>query len=102
MRVSPIHRSLTRPILVLGANRNPAMILALISTVLGIAGGIRLPNVILALCIFFGGIWVFRWMAQKDPFYFDMFLRHIRQQDYYPSISEADGKYRQVPERTID
>lgn len=83
----------------MGGERKPVMIVGLISLLIGIAGGIHLLNVAFGLCLFFGGTWIFRWMGQKDPFFFDVLLRHVKQQDYYPANSTIDGQRKPVVER---
>lgn len=99
MKKTLVHRSLTRPIMVMGGERKPVMIVGLFSVLIAVAGGIHFINVVFGLFLFFTGTWVFRWMGSKDPMYFEVFLRHVKQQEYYPGNSTFKGLRRKIEEK---
>lgn len=78
----PIYQSLHRPNMVLGAEREPAMIASLIAGLVGV-GGLTLSSGLLAFAFWSICIFVLRLMAKADPLMSRIWRRHIHQQDYY-------------------
>lgn len=78
----PIHQSLHRHNLVLGAERELAMGSALIALLVGI-GGVTFISGISALTFWFPAIFVLRRMARADPLMSKVWMRHVKQQDLY-------------------
>ena len=83
-RVLPIHQSLHRHAHVLGAEREPVMTAALIALLVGI-GGLTAISAIAAASFWIIAVFALRRMAKADPVMSRVWLRHIRQQDFYPA-----------------
>ena len=81
-RHSPIHQSLHRHNLVLGAERELAMSSALIALLVGI-GGVTVISGIAAFVFWIAAIFVLRRMARADPLMSKVWMRHVKQQDLY-------------------
>lgn len=81
-RRTPIHQSLHRHNLVLGAERELAMSSALIALLVGV-GGLTLLSGIIAIVFWLAAIFVLRRMAKADPLMSKVWMRHVRQQDFY-------------------
>ena len=79
---TPILQSLTRPILLLGGERENIILLACISLSLCTAGR-DIVSVILAVVIWLIGIMVSKVTAKSDPWATKIFLRSILYQDFY-------------------
>jgi type IV secretion system protein VirB3 len=74
----PIHKSLTRPLLLAGVPRQLAIINGTVAaaTTLGLQSLYALPVCILVHLIAVA-------LAKKDPYFFQIILRHIRKKSYY-------------------
>jgi type IV secretion system protein VirB3/type IV secretion system protein VirB4 len=83
-RTVPIHQSLHRHTHVLGAEREPVMTSALIALLVGV-GGLTAVSAISAIIFWIVCIFALRHMAKADPLMCRVWLRHIKQQDYYPA-----------------
>ncbi len=73
------------------------MTAALISLLVGI-GGLSVPTTICAVVFWIGSLFALRRMAKADPIMTKVWLRAIKQQDYYPaksSIWRNPAGYRQ-------
>ena len=79
-----IHQSLHRHNLVLGAEREPVMTAALIALLVGI-GGMTLITTVCAVVFWIGAVFCLRRMAKADPIMTKVWLRSIKQQDFYPA-----------------
>ena len=79
-RHTPIHQSLHRHNLVLGAERELAMSSALIALLVGI-GGVTVISGIAAFVFWIAAIFVLRRMARADPLMSKVWMRHVKQQD---------------------
>jgi len=82
MRTVPIRQSLHRHNLVFGAERELVMFSALIALLVGV-GGMTLISISTAVVFWIGSIFILRLMAKNDPLMSKVWLRHIKQQDYY-------------------
>ena len=82
MRTVPIRQSLHRHNLVFGAERELVMFSALIALLVGV-GGMTLISISAAVVFWIGSIFILRLMAKNDPLMSRVWLRHIKQQDYY-------------------
>lgn len=91
MRTVVIHESLNRKILVMGGDRELVMVSALISIVLGV-GGTTIISGITGIVFWIVSLFVFQKMAKKDPQMFQVWLRHRKQQVYYPARPTPFGK----------
>ena len=83
-RTLTIHQSLHRHAHVLGAEREPVMTAALIALLVGV-GGLTAISVITAALFWLVAVFALRRMAKADPIMSRVWLRHIKQQDYYPA-----------------
>ena len=84
MRLIPIHQSLHRHAHILGAERELVMGSALIAMLVGI-GGLTAVSIISAIVFWIISVVVLRRMAKADPIMSQVWLRHIRQQEFYPA-----------------
>ena len=82
MRHIPIHQSLHRHAHILGAERELVMGSALIAMLVGI-GGLTIVSVASAIVFWIVSVVVLRRMAKADPIMSKVWLRHIRQQEFY-------------------
>jgi len=83
-RSVPIHQSLHRHAHVLGAEREPVMTSALIALLVGV-GGLTAVSAIAAATFWLVAVFALRRMAKADPVMSRVWLRHIKQQDFYPA-----------------
>jgi type IV secretion system protein TrbD len=83
-RTVPIYQSLHRHSMFFGAERTPAMLAALIAGLVGI-GGLSVITTVAAVLFWMSVIGVLRMIAKRDPLMSQVFLRHIKQQTYYPA-----------------
>jgi len=81
-----IHQSLHRHNLVMGAERELVMTSALIALLVGI-GGMTWVSALCAGVFWIVAIFVLRRMARSDPLMSKIWLRSIKQQDYYSPLS---------------
>lgn len=79
-----IHQSLHRHNFVLGAERELVMTSALLALLVGV-GGMTLISGLCAGTFWVSSIFVLRRMAKADPLMSKVWMRSIRQQDYYHS-----------------
>lgn len=83
-RALPVHQSLHRHAHVLGAEREPVMTAALIALLVGV-GGLTAVSAISAAAFWIVAVFALRHMAKADPIMSRVWLRHIKQQDFYPA-----------------
>ena len=83
-RTLPIHQSLHRHAHVLGAERELVMTSALIALLVGV-GGLTAVSFASAGLFWLVSVFVLRRMAKADPIMSRVWLRHIKQQEYYPA-----------------
>jgi len=83
-RTLTIHQSLHRHAHVMGAEREPVMTAALIALLVGV-GGLTAISLITAALFWIVAVFALRRMAKADPMMSRIWLRHIKQQDYYPA-----------------
>ena len=83
-RTLPIHQSLHRYAHVLGAERELVMTSALIALLVGV-GGLTAVSFASAGLFWLVSVFVLRRMAKADPIMSRVWLRHIKQQEYYPA-----------------
>jgi type IV secretory pathway TrbD component len=79
LRRTPFYRVLYRPPLVLGGEREPVLALACALMVYGF----YLVPMIVAVCLWFGGIGAFRLMAKADPFMTKIYTRQWSYKSHY-------------------
>lgn len=84
MRTVPIRQSLHRHNQVFGAEREMVMFSALIALLVGV-GGMTFISGVSAGLFWLCSIFVLRLMAKNDPVMSKVWIRHVKQQDYYPA-----------------
>ena len=82
-RVSAIHQSLTRPILLAGAERPLAISNWITAAALIFGGGLHWYTVAMGAFLLTVGHWALVQAAKFDPQLSQVYVRHIRYQDYY-------------------
>ena len=82
-RVSAIHQSLTRPILLAGAERPLAIANWITAAALIFGGGLHWYTVAMGAFLLTVGHWALVQAAKFDPQLSQVYVRHIRYQDYY-------------------
>lgn len=80
-----IHDSPLRPMLVMGGERAPIMLLGLVCIGLFLAfiRDFSLPIAFAAVCIWSGGLYLLRGMAKSDPQMLDVVKRHMKYKAHY-------------------
>jgi len=84
-RVSAIHRSFTQPILLAGAERPLAIANWITAAALIFGGGLHWYTVAMGTFLLTLGHWALVQAAKFDPQLSQVYVRHIRYQDYYPA-----------------
>ena len=79
-----IHQSLHRHAHVLGAERELVMASALIALLVGV-GGLTAVSIVSATGFWIAAVFALRHMAKADPIMSRVWLRHIKQQEFYPA-----------------
>lgn len=83
-RTLPIHQSLHRHAHIMGAERELVMVSGLIALLVGV-GGLTTISVVSAVVFWIIAVFALRRMAKADPMMSRVWLRHIKQQDFYPA-----------------
>lgn len=91
MRMLPIHQSLHRHAHVLGAERELVMTAGLVALLVGV-GGLTVLSGVSAVGFWLVAVFALRRMAKADPIMSRVWLRHIKQQDFYAAKS---GRWRE-------
>lgn len=73
----PVHRSLTRPLLLLGGERELVLMLAIIAGIF-IISLFRWWTIAIGVTLWFVGLWALQRMAEKDPNMSKTAVRAIR------------------------
>lgn len=84
VRKAPIHQSLHRHNLVLGGEREPVMLSALVALLVGV-GGMTVISGAVAAVFWFCAVFFLRHMARLDPQMTQVWRRHVRYQEYFPA-----------------
>ena len=83
-RSLPIHQSLHRHAHILGAERELVMTSALIALLVGV-GGLTAVSIVSAAALWIMAVFALRRMAKADPIMSKVWLRHVKQQEFYPA-----------------
>jgi type IV secretion system protein VirB3 len=89
---SRIHRALSRPNLLLGADRELVLMTGLAAVIL-IFVVLTWFSVMLGLLVWSGIVGILRMMAKVDPMMRHVYLRHIRYRPHYRPTSTPWRKY---------
>ena len=84
-RRASIHPSLTRPLLLGGAERELVLVNATIIAALIFGVGFHLASVTVAIVFATIGHWALTRVARHDPQMSRIYIRHVRYQEYYPA-----------------
>ena len=82
VRKIAVHQSLQRHNFVMGAERELVMTSALIALLVGI-GGLTLVSGVVAAAFWIVAVFVLRRMAKADPIMSKVWMRHVKQNDFY-------------------
>ena len=88
-RLTPIHLSLTRPLLLAGAERELVLVNGTIIAALIFGVGFHWASVTAAILLATVGHWGLMRAAKHDPQLSRIYVRHIRYQEYYPARPEV-------------
>ena len=86
LRHTPVYQSLSRPNLLLGAERELVLFAAMMTVVLIVACANWVATV-LGILLWVGFIPLLQRMAKIDPMLSTIFIRYLRKQSYYPARS---------------
>lgn len=84
-RVNTIHQSLTRPILLAGAERQLAIANWITAAALILGCGLHWYTIAMGIFLVTVGHWALVQAARFDPQLSQVYVRHVRYQDYYPA-----------------
>ena len=90
LRRVPLYRSFWKPILWMGCERAPFMVIAGTSAVIILQGGLWIK--IIGVIYFIFGVGIIAIVNTYDPFYFHILWRYKSQQDYYPNNAMYPGR----------
>lgn len=94
-RINTIHRSLTQPILLAGAERPLAIANWITAAALIFGGGLHWYTVAMGALLLTAGHWALVQAAKFDAQLSQVYIRHIRYQNHYPArapISAAPAR----------
>lgn len=86
VRRLPIYRSLVRPQLLLGAERELVLVTGMLAAILVFAAQTLLA-LIMGVFLWLAGLYLLRRMAKADPEMSRVYVRHIRYRAYYAARS---------------
>ena len=81
----PIHPSLTRPVLLAGAERELVLLNGTIIAALIFGVGVHWASLAMAGLLATLGHWALTRAARHDPHLSRLYVRHVRYQSYYPA-----------------
>jgi type IV secretion system protein VirB3 len=90
-RVSAIHQSLTRPILLAGAERQLALANWITAAGLILGAGLHWYSITMGVLLLTLGHWALVQAAKFDPQLSRVYIRHVRYQDYYLARASIDA-----------
>ncbi len=82
---STIHQSLTRPLLLAGAERAPAIANWIMAAAIFFGGGLHWYTITISALLVTVGHWALVQAAKFDPQLSSVYIRHIHYQAYYPA-----------------
>ncbi len=88
----PIHRSLTRPLLLGGAERELTLLNATVIVILLFGGGLHVFAILTALALGTLGQGCFIQAAKVDPKLWQIYRRHLVYQDFYSAQTSVLAK----------
>jgi len=90
-RRTPIHMSLTRPLLLGGAERELVLVngTAIAALIFGV--GFHWASITMAILLATLGHWALTRAAKHDPQMSRIYVRHVRYQEHYPACARAQA-----------
>lgn len=86
LRKTQIHKSVNRPNLFMGGDREAVMVTAMLSAIL-IVVVMEWIAFFIGVALWFGAVFFLRKAAEADPQMRDVYLRHIQYKKFYPARS---------------
>lgn len=86
LRKTQIHKSVNRPNLFMGGDREAVMVTAMLSAIL-IVVVMQWTAFFIGLALWFGSVFLLRKAAEADPQMRDVYLKHIQYKKFYPARS---------------
>lgn len=90
MRQVKLHKSIVKPKLIVGCERIPFMLVFITSLLLLVEGKFTVK--IIGGVFFFVGVGIIAFLNKKDPFFFKVLIRFLKEQEYYPSSASFPGR----------
>jgi type IV secretory pathway TrbD component len=84
---SAIHQSLTRPLLLAGAERAPAIANWIMAAAIFFGGGLHWYTIVISVLLVTVGHWALVQAAKFDPQLTRVYARHIRYRNCYPATA---------------
>lgn len=91
LRRTPVSRALHRPNLVLGGEREPVLITAILCAGVG-ASALNLVSIAIAVSVWIVAAFLLRLMAKADPYMSKVYLRQLHYAPYLPARSRPSRK----------
>lgn len=88
-RRTPIHLSLTRPLLLAGAERELVLVNGTTIAALIFGVGVHWASITMAILLATVGHWFLTRAAKHDAQMSRIYVRHIRYQEYYPARADV-------------
>ena len=88
-RIVPIHRALTRPVLLAGADRELVLANGVVVIALLFGIGFSWYTASVSAVLLIVGHWGFVLLAKRDPDIRRVYVRHVRLATYYPAAARA-------------
>lgn len=82
----PVPQVLARPNLIMGGEREPIMLTALVSVGIAMASS-NAPGVIFGVTLWAVAMPLWRWMGKVDPMLTRVYIRNLKYRAYYPARS---------------
>ncbi|MCL6509817.1 MAG: VirB3 family type IV secretion system protein [Anaerolineae bacterium] len=92
----PIHRSLNRPTLLLGGDRELVLGAGILAGML-VFSVQTWWGVLMGIAVWLAAVGAFSRMGKADPLMRPVFIRHQKYQSYFPAAARWCGKTRSVP-----
>ncbi|MES2208056.1 MAG: conjugal transfer protein TrbD [Pseudomonadota bacterium] len=96
LRRVPIHRSLNRPQLLAGADRELAIMSGVISAMF-IFSIVQIWAIFAGIIFWIIAFYILRLLAKADPLMRPIFIRYQIYQRYYPAQAKYCGRVREIP-----
>jgi type IV secretory pathway TrbD component len=90
MRQVKLHKSIIKPKLVMGCERGPFMVVFITSLLLLVEGSFSVK--IAGAVFFFLSIGIIAFLNRKDPFFFKILFRFLREQEFYPASADFPSR----------